>query len=187
MTQFQKDAIREYFQKRGQEQWVSDLFYALDVKAIDFKPLALPIINLDLERFIPSGQVSSVVKGCDIDSLMRSAIVFDLYIPSKKWVANLSTSSVKNSSYLRDAINSSVGRTMNIVKGNSITDPLMKKEDGKIITLTMVLEDAVMAYLTANGITHPLDRIPALSQPQNDAGMLLSPENIDKFVSQILK
>lgn len=187
MTQFQKDAIRESLQTKGQEQWVSDLFYALDVKAIDFEPLALPIINLDLEKFIPSGQVSSVVKGCDIDSLMRSTIVFDLYIPSKKWVANLGTSSAKDSSYLRDAISSSVGRTMNIVKGDSITEPLMKKEDGKIITLTMVLEDAAMAYLTANGITHPLDSIPALRHPQNDAGTLLSPENIDKFVSQILK
>ncbi len=191
MTRFQQEATIALYPWSAADEYAKfaeALFKALTINNIDFEPLAIPVADLDLEAVLPLCVTdSSVIDRVRIAKFMRSAILFNLYIPSKKWLMNLECAN-RSENYLLDAIRRSVDDTVKHV----ILGPDDPHGDTFVCaepryTMRLMLYDAVYAYLNKRGITHPLDSIAALRGKEYSASCLFAQEQIDAIIKQILK
>ena len=195
MTTFQKEAIIEYYNSHGPMEapsFADCLFRALEINTVEFEPLVIPVFELEFEKVIPSGYLTEFIKSIksiEVESIMCLAIVFDLYIPSKKWVANIVASPTKAYEYMGPAISSSVSRTLlSLFKDTVPFNDIQFIFGDKMYSLSSIMEDAVKMYLNKNGITHPLNRVPELRVTKLEAnGLLIAPDKIDSFIYKIKK
>lgn len=189
MTKFQKEVIivlNAVYNKTEFTKFANELFHALEINVIDYKPLAIPVADLDIEAILPVDvQISQITNGDIMAHLMRASIFFDLYIPSKKWVANLACVYAGKTGYLDSAIAHSVSETVSKVISAEcgVFDHLIASH----CTLKTILCDAVKAYLNKRDITHPLDCVSALKEKRNENSYLLASDKIDLFIGQIKK
>ena len=183
MKPFQKEALIRTQINPSMQDFARNLFHALTISGTNFESLVIPVLNLELENVIPTGNVADFIKQVNIDRLAQTAIVFDIYIPSKKWVANIKTSLHSNNTYLSSAVNDSVAK---MLQQNEISNMIPLSFDKKPYDLQSILSDAVMTYFNRNNITHPLDFVPALRHKDTN-GMIFPSEKIESFIYQINK
>ena len=163
MTPFQKEMLFASFENEEVKDFASQIIFALDNNVIEAESLSIPVFNLELERFIPCGYASELVKSVNLQPLMRSSIVFDLYIPSKRCIVNFETmkdSCLHGVEYRDDTILKSVRATLETIYRISALDDIgFVTENNVSISLTSILKYAVSFYLKRQGIDTPSDSL----------------------------
>ena len=189
MNVFKKQMSLATCQNQDERMLAEKIFQALDRNVIDYEPLAISLSDLEIEKFIPSGLISEFLKQVNVRLLRQSAVIFDLYIPSKRWVTNFTEATAKcddYQEYLEGAVLLSVSRLMSTVYGNPDLD-LIAIGDTKT-SLKAILCQAVKAWLKKNQITHPLDDVSELRCPGQTKGTCILPhDSVDTFISRIKK
>lgn len=147
-----------YLSKCVDKKALEALFEMLEKNNIEYKPLAIPVSSLDIDKYIDPQEFSHVVESSEFRGIIQESIIFDFYLPEFGYIFKLerltkaSYSGVSDEQRLQEMVNESVleayVRARDLQSLVDSTTNMMWNYEGEL----SFLEKATMDYLDSKGI-----------------------------------
>lgn len=136
------------------------LFAMLDRHGIEYHPLAIPVIDLPLDKAFPTEYLSEIATNFSFREYCGMTLFFDFFIPKFNWVFNLHqeiTATPRDlvAAALRDEIhkhNNTVEKFESLNSGDNKIDVMFK---GKQLNIRNQIIEAGEIYFNERGYNYP--------------------------------
>lgn len=147
-----------YLSKCVDKKTLEVLFEMFDKNNIEYKPLAIPISSLDIDKFIDPQEFLHIVESVEFRGIIPESVIFDFYLPEFGYIFNLDRMSMAANPGMSDAqrlekiVNESVSRADSRAKDWERIEGSMPDITWNFMGELSFLKKATMDYLNSKGI-----------------------------------
>ena len=147
-----------YLSKCVDKKALEVLFEMFDKNNIEYRPLAIPVSSLDVDKFIDPQEFQHIVESVEFRGIIHESVIFDFYLPQFGYIFNLDRMSMAANSGMSDAqrlemiVDESVSRANSRAKDWERTEDSEPNISWDFMGKLSFLKKATMDYLDSKGI-----------------------------------